>query len=1753
MDCSGIFTTHNLRAAHQWAATLNLPPDDQAELYLLIAGLSQKPLSKPELELTMLELELTSSPRRTNTDSPLRCDPSRIGLDCYSLKLQIVQCAGSLRPVSFSTDRPKAQEVDRMSASDLESAKPAAFYFNWLQRNKLAHRIAASLLQKSSALYQLEAIVREANVNLLEVLAQIASQSSHKLVWSMAQLQVNSSNRDANIDNSRHDNQDELDKSTALHYTRPKWRPASKLAKRLRLCANLDKRREHSGDSGISLDREDLVSADGALESLRRHLSFKSSARYQLIVSHSIELFDWLIETSNLFNLVRLPVHTGKTETKQLSPRQLRLLACVECQTLRSSLRFKWITKCLLFAYEYSRMSGQVDSNSSLLDELQNDATKAARLPQLVDHHQDISCEANQTYGFNQLAILMGLLVRTRLLEPALNRWCSQMEELAHPNANGPQMFASMELFEDSGQRLQVSKVSDEVKATLCFVVDELVSICERLPRLESQLNSLNGPIEGPGAYIVVLHEGDDLVRQTKRRLEKLVDSLKPLHTYCNIDSKLEQKQLSSNNNRTVDWIHSHYLLALNLVNQLRGADSAQLEIAPSATSICEYQDDRLVQLKLACDQIRQLDRVQGQLMLNAPRYSDLAGLLRLDCEPLKCALVRCLRKERLLLARLRCDDQIRLMERIRLQLDEIELGCDLETAIEDYLNERWQARNQAPVDSEQRLILTSDDLADDDDELGVLAGQQTQPGVLDKQPTTLSEPEVRHSASPNLETNEVSQPESKDEEELLVALEGGNVAAQRQQQQMLALATGPATPTDANQNSDGTGVLGGQERRIAPLVESRLLVGRYAHLARVLEQELDQLKADVHLAMEGLVFQSELSLDVASAESQPSFANDPNRAHEDELVVELALRSRELPQTLRMALQRLEMSRSALMALNGARSKVLSKLTLEFHRLMLAMADRCLAPAEKEAGALDEFSPGLQKNSSNFQEDPDCGRHLVAIQQLDSIQESADLARKLHIRHGYLECQNQVLARELDLLKEANLAAQISRLHTCNQLRTGSSVDLEPSGSARALILSSWDEGVKLLAALWCLAEEFETQQVKWLNSDTKRLEFGAVESRFKLFQERFEQLRFDLQESGRLLESRGARSAFLDSLKLNTRELARKLSQFQLEHKPVLRFLTNRYLVESHWRQLAGLLAGQQDSDTLVAKATAARACTTLAQFLELPGLERVPVREFDRLDRRAAIEHELEMFLKIESGSQLSRRRGPIAKLDGWLSGWTDAELELAAVRLLEARLPAEYGLDCERLANELVATHCLVRRHLQLTGELGLETCSLGRLGEAKIRSLGGPLLTVRSQTHLASSKQITPSLFVELLRLFINNLLSEGQLIGQKMSTLSNSKARIQAHLDDIDALTARLDWVHQNELSSAGVRVERALVQLERNTVQLELEREILATREAAASEQQRDALRIRDDCIRQISERAIPALRAATQALDCLDKRSLRALRCLRPRPPEPVRLVVEAVCLLRSCRLASAELEPERHFDALNGRVRLDYWPAARRQLMGTHSSRFLADLRALDKRTIPSHLMRLIRRNYLSREHFRLPLIERVSREAALLARWLIAVDVFDRVINVVRPNYARYVDAERQLASLLAELSARGRQIEAIGFELQRTDESARDQLSKRVSLVDSLEQADRQLVQVRQSRARLHQMLIGCRTRLDRLERKQRRLVHRCLATASATVYIDALSWDQRAALARQLTGAQARSGTRFLISQQLDPSNDNAA
>uniref|UniRef100_A0A8B9VSH1 Dynein axonemal heavy chain 12 n=1 Tax=Anas zonorhyncha TaxID=75864 RepID=A0A8B9VSH1_9AVES len=332
--------------------------------------------------------------------------------------------------------------------------------------------------------------------------------------------------------------------------------------------------------------------------------------------------------------------------------------------------------------------------------------------------------------------------------------------------------------------------------------------------------------------------------------------------------------------------------------------------------------------------------------------------------------------------------------------------------------------------------------------------------------------------------------------------------------------------------------------------------------------------------------------------------------------------------------------------------------------------------------------------------------------------------------------------------------------------------------------------------------------------------------------------------------------------------------------------------------------------------------------------------------------------------------------------------------------------------ERVANKFLET-------LELTDSERQEVVPICQYFHTSVLSLS---------SSLKRHNYVTPTSYLELIAAF-------RKLLTEKRDSVMTAKKKYVNGLDKLAFAESQVIW------DGSGNENTEWLAETEIESAEVEQKRKIVKVDEEIATEKAEEAQALKNECESDLAE-AIPALEAALNALDTLKPSDISIVKSMK-NPPSGVKLVMAAVCVMK-------DIKPERIPDPSGTG---DYWGPSKK-LLGDMN--FLKDLKEYDKDNIPAAVMQKIRAEYLTNPEFDPPKVAKASSAAEGLCKWIMAMEVYDKVAKVVAPKKDRLREAQQSLAETLALLNQKRDELEEVENRLaslertftEKTEEKAR---------------------------------------------------------------------------------------------------------
>ncbi|KAF6041077.1 DNAH12 [Bugula neritina] len=331
------------------------------------------------------------------------------------------------------------------------------------------------------------------------------------------------------------------------------------------------------------------------------------------------------------------------------------------------------------------------------------------------------------------------------------------------------------------------------------------------------------------------------------------------------------------------------------------------------------------------------------------------------------------------------------------------------------------------------------------------------------------------------------------------------------------------------------------------------------------------------------------------------------------------------------------------------------------------------------------------------------------------------------------------------------------------------------------------------------------------------------------------------------------------------------------------------------------------------------------------------------------------------------------------------------------------------------------------------------------------------LSSRYLEELGRHNYVTPTSYLELIGSFKG-------LLGTKQDETMKAKRRYEVGLEKLAFASSQVSAMQkeledlQPQLVKSSEETDKMMIVIEKESKEVQKTSEVVQKDEAVANEQAESSQALKDECEADLAE-AIPALEAALAALDTLKPADITIVKSMKS-PPSGVKLVMAAVCVMK-------DIKPEKINDPSgSGQKILDYWGPSKK-LLGDMG--FLQMLKEYDKDNIPPHVMAKIRKEYITNPEFDPVKVAKASSAAEGLTRWIMAMEIYDRVAKVVAPKKAKLKEAQSQLAETMALLNSKRAELKAVQDRLANLEKTFQEMVDKKKNLEFQVDLCGKKLV------------------------------------------------------------------------------------
>jgi dynein heavy chain len=277
------------------------------------------------------------------------------------------------------------------------------------------------------------------------------------------------------------------------------------------------------------------------------------------------------------------------------------------------------------------------------------------------------------------------------------------------------------------------------------------------------------------------------------------------------------------------------------------------------------------------------------------------------------------------------------------------------------------------------------------------------------------------------------------------------------------------------------------------------------------------------------------------------------------------------------------------------------------------------------------------------------------------------------------------------------------------------------------------------------------------------------------------------------------------------------------------------------------------------------------------------------------------------------------------------------------------------------------------------------------------------------SELRRRNYVTPTSYLELVATFVAELRRQKAIIPVKIQRYDQGLTRLKETNVIVDALQENLVKLRP-EIDAKEKATQAMVVTLQEQTQVASEQEKITAKDEAESKKIYNEVSEIKRSCEEILSE-AMPALHAATKALNTLDQKDIGEMK-MYAQPPDDLVMVLNAVCLLKKEK---------------------QDWDTAKK-LMG-NPKQFLTSLQDFDKDNIAEGQLKKLKK-FVNDPRFTPENIGKKSKAGQSICMWVRAMDKYSEVKRVVEPKKAALAVAEGQLGEATRSLQVKQAELQKV---------------------------------------------------------------------------------------------------------------------
>jgi dynein heavy chain len=300
---------------------------------------------------------------------------------------------------------------------------------------------------------------------------------------------------------------------------------------------------------------------------------------------------------------------------------------------------------------------------------------------------------------------------------------------------------------------------------------------------------------------------------------------------------------------------------------------------------------------------------------------------------------------------------------------------------------------------------------------------------------------------------------------------------------------------------------------------------------------------------------------------------------------------------------------------------------------------------------------------------------------------------------------------------------------------------------------------------------------------------------------------------------------------------------------------------------------------------------------------------------------------------------------------------------------------------------------------------------------------------RLKNTLKRFTYVTPSSYLDLVRGYTNLFNEKRTELAEQRDKLKNGMSKLEDTKELVGKMGAELK-IKEEALRVKTAEVDRAMATIQQQQQQADEQQTTLATEKVKIEREKQQAEAIASEAEREL-EKAMPALDAATKALDSLDKKELQELKTYA-KPPDLVRLTMMGV---QTALRRGTE------------------WEDAKKSL---NENGFIDRLKEYEKDSMSDKLLASLEK-FVTMPTFNVDMVKSQSKAASGLCMWVIAIHKYGIVYKEVAPKKQKLDAARARVARQEEALREREEKLNALLARVKQLEEELRANLEEKKQL------------------------------------------------------------------------------------------------